>query len=391
MSTKIALNIIHKFGMGGAETWLMEIIRTLKKQKNELQLEILVTSGERAFFDEEAEKMGVKIHYIEFNKNNVFGFISSFRKLLKNSNYFAIHDHQEFLSGWHFLFGIGLLPRVRICHVHNPSYQLKSNYGINYKRKVNIRIGMFLVKMLATNVRGTSNEVLRLSGYSKDKFSKQNPKSLHCFFDVNRFQNLPNNERLKLYQEHSIPPDYKLIFFLGRLDYSLDVKHDQNHKNSAFALHVLAELKGRNFTILFAGKNDYIASEFMNLARFLGVEKQIRLLGVRRDIPQLMSAADLLFFPSREEGLGMVAVEAQMSGTRVLASTAVPKECVVINELVSFMDLDLSYVMWAEKIVELTTNYDKLKYQKDKRIESSPFNIKAGLPDLIKLYNRRVN
>ena len=202
-------------------------------------------------------------------------------------------------------------------------------------------------------------------GYSKDKFSKQNPKSLHCFFDVNRFQNLPNNERLKLYQEHSIPPDYKLIFFLGRLDYSLDVKHDQNHKNSAFALHVLAELKGRNFTILFAGKNDYIASEFMNLARFLGVEKQIRLLGVRRDIPQLMSAADLLFFPSREEGLGMVAVEAQMSGTRVLASTAVPKECVVINELVSFMDLDLSYVMWAEKIVELTTNYDKLKYQKD--------------------------
>jgi glycosyltransferase involved in cell wall biosynthesis len=390
MKTKIiALHIIHKFGMGGAETWIMEIIRALKKGKREIQIELLVTSGEPSFFDDEAKKLGVKIHYIKFNKSNVFGFVRSFRELLKKSDFFVLHDHQEFLSGWHFLFGIGYLPEVRICHVHNPSYQLKSNYGVSFERKLKIRIGMFLVKMLATDVRGTSNQVLSLSGYSEKKFSKQNPKSLHCFFDVNKYQNYKNEERLKLFHKFDIPSENKLILFIGRLDYSLDVKHEQNHKNSVFALNVLAELKGKNFTMLFVGKNNYIATEFINLSKFLGVEKQIRLLGVRQDIPQLLGASDLLFFPSREEGLGMVAVEAQMSGTRVLASSAVPKECVVIDELVSFLDLSLNYNIWSDKIVELTTKYDKLEFQKDKRIESSPFNINVGLLDLIKLYKKR--
>lgn len=382
----VALHIIHKFGMGGAETWLMEIFRELDKKNGSLKIEILITSGERSVFDEEAKKLGVELHYISFSRKNSLSFVRYFRKLLKEKQYCAIHDHQDFLAGWHFLFGLGRLPKIRICHVHNPSYQLLNNYGVNLKRRLNIRLGMWLVKHLATNILGTSNEVLCLSGYSRTTYSKQHPKALHCFFNVDKFKLNPLEASKRIKIEFGIPHDYKIVLFLGRLDSSLEVGHPRNHKNSAFALHVLSEIKDSTITVLFAGKNQGSNSEFLKKANELGVSKQIKLLGVRKDAPELIAASDLLFFPSRSEGLGMVAVEAQMSGTKVLASAAVPKECVVIPELVTFMDLEKSYSSWAKKIVELTKPYEKLIYQNDIRIDSSPFNIKVGLPQLEKLY-----
>ncbi|MBK6388957.1 MAG: glycosyltransferase [Saprospiraceae bacterium] len=58
-----------------------------------------------------------------------------------------------------------------------------------------------------------------------------------------------------------------------------------------------------------------------------------KLLGLRKDIPLLMSAADVLLFPSLWEGLGMVAVEAQAAGLKVVAADNLPDEAFIIKEL----------------------------------------------------------
>ena len=50
-----------------------------------------------------------------------------------------------------------------------------------------------------------------------------------------------------------------------------------------------------------------------------GLSDMLRFIGVRSDIPRLMRAADVLLFPSVDEGLGMVAVEAQAAGLPVLS------------------------------------------------------------------------
>lgn len=52
----------------------------------------------------------------------------------------------------------------------------------------------------------------------------------------------------------------------------------------------------------------------------LRLEKRAALLGRREDIPTLLAAADLLCLPSREEGLGLAALEAMAAGVPVVAT-----------------------------------------------------------------------
>lgn len=61
---------------------------------------------------------------------------------------------------------------------------------------------------------------------------------------------------------------------------------------------------------------------------------------------------DLLLFPSRYEGLGIAAIEAQVRGLRVLASTNVPREAQISDGL-DFLSLDVGAQVWAETALGL--------------------------------------
>jgi glycosyltransferase involved in cell wall biosynthesis len=52
----------------------------------------------------------------------------------------------------------------------------------------------------------------------------------------------------------------------------------------------------------------------------LGVEESVRLLGFRRDVPDIMNAIDLLVHPALMEGFGYVLVEAMAAGKPVVAA-----------------------------------------------------------------------
>ncbi|MDF1836532.1 MAG: glycosyltransferase family 4 protein [Planctomycetota bacterium] len=60
--------------------------------------------------------------------------------------------------------------------------------------------------------------------------------------------------------------------------------------------------------------------ELWDLALGLGLSDRVKLLGKRKDMPDLLGAADLFAMPSRAEGLGIAALEAMAAGLPVLAS-----------------------------------------------------------------------
>ena len=87
-------------------------------------------------------------------------------------------------------------------------------------------------------------------------------------------------------------------------------------------------------------------------AQTLGIAENIRFLGVRSDVADLMQAMDVFVFPSLYEGLPVTMVEAQASGLPCLISDKVPEECIITEGLVDVMPLSASADAWAEKVLE---------------------------------------
>ena len=186
MSPKV-LQIVDTLGMGGAETWLMEVLR-LWHVSGAGRMDFLCTSGQRGLFDEEAEALGARIHYVPYGRRSLPAFVRDFRRVLREGGYDAVHDHQDYASGWHFAFAGSALPAVRVTHVHNPSYQIEMNYGVTLARRMTARIGKALVARHATHIAGTSRQLIGEYGFDTPRFAHIPKAALHCGFDAGWFR-----------------------------------------------------------------------------------------------------------------------------------------------------------------------------------------------------------
>lgn len=87
------------------------------------------------------------------------------------------------------------------------------------------------------------------------------------------------------------------------------------------ALPLLKERVGRPFVLAVVGAGPFEADYRARAAR-LGMTGCIRFLGFRKDLPDLMCAADIFVLASLAEAFGLVLAEALYLGTPVVATTA---------------------------------------------------------------------
>lgn len=388
ISNKPSLRVLHIFstlGVGGAETWLMALLRYHDLIKYDLpfnvRFDICLTSGSKGIFDAEAATLGANLFYLNFSRGNLITFSLNFRSILANGHYDVIHDHQDYISGLHFFCGIGLLPSVRISHIHNPLLHLNSYYT-SYQRKITAKVGKYLVSQIATHVTGTSRQIIYEYGFNEDTSGHIKLSAVYCGFDTNLFKWGDKNCHEEVCTEFGWDNRRKIILFVGRLNSNL------NQKNPGFALEVAKECidTDRDITFLMVGDGKAEEIEFQKRVKLWGLEKSIRIIGQRSDIPRLMLGSNLLLFPSIGEGLGMVAVEAQAAGLRVLASDNVPRECEVIADMVVFKSLDATPLEWTKEVLRLLSLPRPDNIVCNKLVNNSPFSINNSAANLLNIY-----
>lgn len=383
------LQVLGGLGMGGAETWLMAVLRRWARDGTG-QMDFLLTGGKPEQFDAEAAGLGAQLHYLRYGRANMVSFIPAYRRLLMEGHFDAIHDHSDYASGWRLALAAGLLPPVRVAHVHNPWLHIEANYAVSTSRKLASIGGRALVRKMATHVVGTSNEILRRYGFEPKRRKGPKVEVIHCGFDVGRFNAPRDTDRTRLLQEFGWAEDIKLILFAGRLDRALEFDHPQNHKNSWLALNIAREAAVISPAVRLIMAGDGPSREALAAqVREWGMADRLRLLGVRHDLPALMRAADALLFPSAQEGLGMVAVEAQAASLAVVASTAVPREAVVIPELYEALPLDAPLADWAQALLAAMARPRPLMAQCRRRLETSDFSIETSSRRLLEIYRGR--
>ena len=381
------LQIIDSLGMGGAEAWLMEVLRLWSKSEVG-RIDFLATSGSLGIFDDEARRLGAQIHYLRYGRAYVRRFAKQFRQLLRQGRYDAIHDHQDYASGWHFLMGAGALPTVRVTHVHNPAYQIRNNYGVTPSRRFTAQVGKALVARYSTHITGTSRQVIAEYGFDASRFGRIPKSALYCGFDPARFLGDAIVAKTSVCYEFGWPEDAKIILFAGRIDRSPDLGHPQNHKNSGFAVSVGIECACRDprVCMLLAGAPSAAVPILEGRIVAAGLKGRIQFAGIRKDIERLMLASDALLFPSRGEGLGMVAVEAQAAGLPVLVSSAVPRECEVVPELVRFQKVEAGKAAWAADLLQIVGRTQNIAGA-NRRVAASAFSIESSARALLRLYS----
>jgi glycosyltransferase involved in cell wall biosynthesis len=337
--------------MGGAETWLIELLR-LWSATGSVKMDFLLTSGSRGVFDDEVLALGARVFYVPFRRGTQVQFMRTYRQILKRGQYDAIHNHADYASGWHFLAGLGTLPRVRVTHLHNRWAQHEANYASSRWRKAKMRLGRFLVGRFATDICSTSSDVLR--GYGSER-SSNGPALhvIHCGIDLSAFRQSPICARRSVLDEFEWPMDAQVVLFVGRLDDALEYDNPKNHKNSWLALNVAhaAAKADPRVRLLMVGAGE--SREYQRHIDDWQMTARFQLTGIRRDVPRLMQASSLLLFPSRTEGLGMVAIEAQAARLPVLMSDGVPVECTLIPELVHRRSLQSSVDEWAGHVLDI--------------------------------------
>ena len=117
-------------------------------------------------------------------------------------------------------------------------------------------------------------------------------------------------DKLAKRKELSLPEDAFVVFSVGELN---------KNKNHEIIIKALAELNNSKIHYIICGQGP-LENYLKNLIKEMGLEKQIHLLGFRRDIAEICKASDMFAFPSLREGLSVALMEAMGAGLPIVCS-----------------------------------------------------------------------
>lgn len=129
-------------------------------------------------------------------------------------------------------------------------------------------------------------------------------------------------------------------------------------KNQDFLIDIFEKVYERNSdaVLIMVGDGEDL-ERIKERVKHLG--EGVKILGTRTDVCRIYQAMDVFVFPSRYEGLGIAAVEAQVSGLRVIASSKIPQEA-KISDGMTFLQISDDAEKWATEIL-LTKNREILQ------------------------------
>jgi glycosyltransferase involved in cell wall biosynthesis len=146
--------------------------------------------------------------------------------------------------------------------------------------------------------------------------------------DTESFRNVPTGARESLRRSLGVEQEFVWIA-VGRFELSKDYPN---------MLHAFAKVHQRapRTALLLVGRGTY-QGDIAALARTLEVADAVHILGIRSDVPELMSAADGYLMSSAWEGMPVVLLEAATAGLPIVATSVGGNHEVVRNEESGFL------------------------------------------------------
>lgn len=296
-----------KWGSGGIESFLLNLLEHMNICLFEIDL--VVSRIESEFYINRLEVLGVSLLVLSNSTSRLPKNRKLFRKLLKEQHYDIVY--LNLFQALSLIYAKeAKRANVPLCIIHSHNNNLRKSFTKPLK---------LMLHFLAKHIYG---------GYGDLRFacSAQAGKFMFPFYrnwtwipngiDVSNFA-FNSSMRAKLRKELNIE-DRFVLGNIGRLC---------NQKNQTFLLDLVYALsKEREDVILLLVGEGEDQQVIKKKICSLYLERYVTLMGNRDDVSELYQAMDCFLLPSRFEGLGIVAVEAQAAGLPVLCAEGLPQE-----------------------------------------------------------------
>lgn len=362
------LIFVDRLLWGGIQSLIIDWINNINHKNFVVEL-LTLDDGVKYNLEEKLINKGVIIHKLDgvWLRNGV-DFINYCKQLNSffnnNHDYHVVHMNSGpknfFVLYYAKKYGIP----IRIAHSHNTGYQTH-----NIVKKL---LGDFLkpfLKAVSTHYLACS-ENAAIWMFGKKFVNKGKVIILRNGIDSSQFY-YDINKRNKLRCSLGISDEF-VIGCVGRLE---------KQKNHKFLIDVFAEVKKeRNrakLLIIGEGKLEVVLRERV---KYWGLENDVYFLGFCENRNEWLSAMDVFVLTSLYEGLGIVLIEAQISGLPCFASSdVIPREAKITDRF-CFVSLKESPKIWASKIC-------KTSLENRKTVPVNEYEIKNVVNQLEEIYS----
>lgn len=372
------LHVVASLDRTAIETWLLRMVEYANRSNVPLDWTFYCIEGAGAF-DERARALGAKVVLSPARIGDKRAFLRALRAHLSSHHYDVLHCHHDLVSAVYLLAGWRLPIGRRVVHVHNADESVLTPSAIKHAlfRPAFRRICLTLADRIAANSNHCLDTFLvgrrRRPGIDTVHYYGIDPEPLTD----------AKPDRAAFRRQLGFTENAKIVLFAGRM---------VSEKNPVFAVDVIASMRRMDPSVVgvFAGAGS-LEQAVQRRAAALGVDADIKCLGWRSDIPELMAGSDWFILPHPEhplEGFGMAVVEAQLAGLRLLLSLGVADDPLLPTASARRLSLRLGAQAWAEAAMDLGSAPPPSREAALEAFRQSPMAMDSALRQLVRLHGK---
>lgn len=325
--------LLERWESGGIESFLYNVLTRISL--TQLHVDIVTASLGESVFTKSLQELGIRFYELSGSQRNVAENHRRFRRLAEERRWDVLHLNAfQGLSLYYLHLARQAGIPVRIAHSHNTA--LRKSPARPLKLAVH-RWARGRYTADATSLWACSGNAAEFL-FSARVLEQRGYTFIPNGIDTERFRFDPAvRERVRTELGLS---ETLVIGNIGRLCYQ---------KNQEFLLDVFAEVQKRRSEsrLLLVGEGED-KPLLMQKAQRLGIANGVIFYGLSGHVERLLWAMDVFAFPSRFEGLGIAAIEAQAAGLPAVCSEYVPPEANISS---LFQRVSLSPKQWADALL----------------------------------------
>ena len=288
------LCLLSNMNMGGAENFLMKVYRAI--DRTQYQMDFCVCVEEKCDYEDEIRELGGKIFRIPPKSKDTEKFKQQLTKLIRDHHYRNVLKITSNAAGF-----LDLKIAKEAGAERTIARSSNSCDGSNTLHNLAHRISK-VIWMKYADVKLAPSDLAAVHTFGAGAVKKGEVHFLNNGLDLGVYHFSPE-ARTALRKELGAGNGTPVLGHVGRFN---------TQKNHDFLVRFFAEyLKERPDALLALVGVGELEPQIRQLVKELDIENKVKFLGLRKDVPALMSAFDVFVFPSLYEGMPNTVIEAQ--------------------------------------------------------------------------------